>query len=75
MARGAGRPGLRAIADLQEAFDESDLPFRVDLLGCMSCPSNFTKPLRQTMRWCSKVWAAIAKLLRHFSDRRLAVNN
>ncbi len=41
----------------------------------MSCQRDFTKPLRQTMRWCSKIWAAMAKQLCQFSNRRLAVND
>ncbi|TVP68959.1 MAG: hypothetical protein EA342_04405 [Leptolyngbya sp. LCM1.Bin17] len=30
-----------AIADLKEAFDESDLPFRVDLLAWYEIPESF----------------------------------
>lgn len=35
----------RAIADLKEAFDESDLPFRVDLFSWHEIPEPFHKTI------------------------------
>ena len=41
----------RKISDLREAFEESNLPFRVDLFVWDEVPKQFRRRLRQIM-WC-----------------------
>ena len=41
----------RRVSDLREAFEESNLPFRVDLFVWDEVPEQFRKRLRRSM-WC-----------------------
>lgn len=40
---GAGRPGWQTMAGIKDAFEESILPFRVDVLDWHAIPENFHK--------------------------------